>query len=101
MQKPTRHILVCGSFRAQGSPQGICNKKGAVSLLQYLESELTDRGMDDCMVSMTGCLKVCDRGPAMVVYPENIWYGGLSESKIDEILDAMEAGTIKQEYVIT
>lgn len=101
MQKPERHILVCGSFRAQGSPQGVCHKKGAISLIQYLETELSDRGMDDVMVSMTGCLKVCDRGPAMVIYPDNIWYGGLDESRIDEILDALENNETVEEYTIT
>ncbi|MFP4014029.1 MAG: (2Fe-2S) ferredoxin domain-containing protein [Chitinispirillaceae bacterium] len=101
MQKPGRHILVCGSFRAQGSPQGVCHKKGAISLIQYLQTELSDRGMDDVMVSMTGCLKVCDRGPAMVIYPDNVWYGGLDESKIDEILDALENDETVENYLIT
>jgi len=101
MRKPEHHILVCGSFRAQGAPQGVCSKKGAVSLLQYLESELSDRGMDGYMVSLTGCLKVCDRGPAMVIYPENHWYGNLDQTKIDAILDALGNGSVAQEHLIT
>jgi NADH:ubiquinone oxidoreductase subunit E len=74
MEKPEHHILVCASFRASGEPQGVCHKKGSTGFLPYIEGEILDRGMD-AMVSSTGCLKVCDRGPAMVVYPENIWYG--------------------------
>ena len=51
--------------------------------------------MDGIMVSATGCLKVCDRGPAMVVYPDNVWYGGInSEDDLDAILDAMEEGDV-------
>ena len=77
MQKPKHHIFVCGSFRANGAPQGVCNKKSSMQLLQYLEQELADRGLSDVVVSSTGCLKVCDRGPAMVIYPGElvVWRG--------------------------
>lgn len=101
MKKPKHHIFVCASFRMSGSPQGVCNKKGAGSLLQYLEGELSDRGMDDVAVSMTGCLKLCDRGPVMAVYPENYWYGNVTENKIDEILDALSEGKSVNEYIIS
>lgn len=99
MKKPTYHIFVCNSFRLSGEPQGVCNKKGAPSLLQYLEEEIVDRGLD-AMVSSTGCLKVCDRGPAMVIYPNNFWYGEVTEDVIDEILDALENGDTVEEYLI-
>ncbi len=99
MHKPKYHILVCNSFRMSGEPQGICNKKGAPSLMQYLEEEILDRGLD-AIVSSTGCLKVCDRGPAMVVYPHNFWYGGINESVIDTILDALENDEPAEEYLI-
>lgn len=100
MEKPDYHFFVCNSFRAGGEPQGICYKKGSVDLLLYLEAELADRGMS-ALVSSTGCLKVCDRGPAMVVYPQGDWYGSLSEEAIDEILDAMEEGTQAESYLLT
>ena len=38
MQKPSYHIFVCNSFRIGGDPQGVCNRKDAVNLLQVLES---------------------------------------------------------------
>jgi (2Fe-2S) ferredoxin len=57
--------------------------------------------MAEVSVTATGCLKACDRGPIMVVYPENNWYGGVdSEEAIDAILDAMEAGGVAEEYVL-
>ncbi|MCB2187189.1 MAG: (2Fe-2S) ferredoxin domain-containing protein [Deltaproteobacteria bacterium] len=91
MEKPAHTILVCGSFRAGGEPQGICHKKNG-GLLGYLESEVSDRGLD-ALVTATSCLKLCDHGPALVVQPQNWWYGGVaSEEDIDEILDALEEG---------
>lgn len=101
MKKPSHHVFVCASFRMTGEPQGVCHKKGAGQLLQYLESELSDRGLGDVVVSTTGCLKVCDRGPAMVVYPENWWFGRIdSEEAIDAVIDSIESGTPAADYVI-
>ncbi len=91
MEKPDYHFIVCNSFRMTGDPQGICNKKGAPDLLQFLENEILDRGING-MVTSAGCLKVCDRGPAMVVYPQARWYGAVTEDRLDEILDAIEDG---------
>ncbi len=99
MNKPQHHILVCNSFRLSGEPQGVCNKKGAVTLLQYLEEEIVDRGLD-AQVSATGCLKVCDRGPAMVIYPSGYWYGDVTEEKIDQILDALEEDSAVEKYLM-
>lgn len=101
MQKPKHHIFVCASFRASGDPQGICHKKGAAGFLPYIENEILDRGLEDVVVSSTGCLKACDHGPVMAVYPENIWYANVeSEDAVDEILDALEDGGVAEEYVL-
>ena len=101
MKKPEHHIFVCGSFRASGDSQGVCSKKGSSGLMQYIENELSDRGLSNVAVSGTGCLKVCDRGPAMVIYPGNWWYGRVdSESVIDEILDALESGEPAEKYIL-
>ena len=97
--KPRYHILVCSSFRVSGEPQGICHRKGASDLLSYLESECTDRGLD-ALVSSTGCLKVCEKGPIVVIYPGSpdsdlehpLWYGEVDEVRCDAILDALEEG---------
>jgi len=100
MEKVEYHFFVCSSFRASGEPQGVCHKAGAINLLQYLENEIIDRGISAAVTS-TGCLKVCDRGPAMVVYPSGDWYGNLNEEAIDAILDAIEDGKKADEYLIS
>lgn len=100
MEKPTYHLLVCASFRVAGEPKGICNKKGSVNLVQYIEQEILDRGMD-ALISTTGCLKQCEKGPVMVVYPNADWYGGVeSEDIVDEILDAIEDGGQAESYLL-
>lgn len=99
MKKPEYHIFVCNSFRLTGEPQGVCNKKGAPGLLQYIESEIIDRGLD-AMVSSTGCLKMCEKGPVMIIYPNNYWYGEVTEEAVDNILDALEDGRAVEDHLI-
>jgi (2Fe-2S) ferredoxin len=89
MQKPQYHFFLCNSFRVNGDPQGSCNRKGSSRLLQCLQEEITDRGID-AIVSTTSCLNVCEKGPVLVIYPQAWWYHKLTEGKIAEILDALE-----------
>ncbi len=101
MEKPDFHIFVCNSFRVSGEAQGVCNKQGAANFLPYLEEEILERGLN-AQVTACGCLKVCDRGPALVVYPNNYWYGNIdSEDKLDEILDALEKGGAAEDLLIS
>jgi (2Fe-2S) ferredoxin len=44
------------------------------------------------MISSTGCMNVCDSGPVMVVYPENIWYKQATVQTAEAILDSLEGG---------
>ncbi len=100
MDKPSIHIFVCASFRADGEAKGVCNKKGSVALLPYIENEILDRGMD-AQITSTGCMKACDYGPVMVVHPSGDWYGKVeSEDIVDEILDAIEDGEKAESYLI-
>ena len=100
MKKPSYHILVCSSYRNSGEALGVCSRKGAGGLIQYFMEEAADRGID-AVVSGTGCLNLCDKGPVIVVHPQNIWYGGITtESQVDEILDALEEERVEEKYLI-
>ncbi|WP_321286459.1 (2Fe-2S) ferredoxin domain-containing protein [uncultured Sunxiuqinia sp.] len=99
MKKPEYHILVCNSYRVAGDAKGFCNKTGASDFIPYIMEECNDRGIDVAVTS-TACLNVCSQGPVMVVQPLNLWYGGITEERIDEILDALEEGESVEEYLI-
>lgn len=99
MEKPKHHVLVCASFRMKGEPKGVCHK-ASVELMQHMEQEILDRGLDILMTS-TGCMKQCERGPVMVVYPEAWWFGKVeSTDDIDEILDALEEGEACEKFLL-
>ncbi|HEX7714587.1 MAG TPA: (2Fe-2S) ferredoxin domain-containing protein [Bacillota bacterium] len=101
MQRPVHHIMICSSSRFNGEPKGICRNKNAAELIQYLEEALSERGMDQVLVTNTGCMKLCDRGPIMVIYPEGYWYGGVDQAAIDRILDALSTGGSVKELLLT
>jgi (2Fe-2S) ferredoxin len=92
MSKPLHHIFVCGSFRPGGAA-GVCHKKESSQILQHLTMEVQDRGLDDVMVSSTGCLNLCDSGVVMVVYPHGLWYKEATIQTAEAILDSLENKT--------
>ena len=99
MQKPDYHILVCASFRGLEA-KGKCIKKDSMQLISYLEQELVDRDLN-AVVSSTGCLKLCEEGPVLVVYPQAYWYGNVTdETVVDQILDALEDGKPAEGYLL-
>jgi (2Fe-2S) ferredoxin len=100
MKIPKKHIFVCGSFR-RGTPQGVCHKKESARLLEFFEQEINDREMDGVMVSSTGCLQICDEGPVVVVYPQNVWYGKVTEQGAEAILDALENNSVAEDFVLS
>ncbi len=52
-------------------------------------------------MSTTSCLNVCEKGPILVVYPQEWWYFDLTEERIDQILDALETGQPVPELLMT
>lgn len=99
MQKPDYHLFVCASFRGTEA-KGKCIKKDSMQLISYLETEVSDRGMN-AMVSSTGCLNLCEEGPVMVLYPQGYWYAGITSTEdLDEILDALEKGEPAKDKLI-
>ena len=41
----------------------------------------------DIRINTSGCLGQCEHGPALVVYPQGIWYGNVQPSDLNEILN--------------
>ena len=50
--------------------------------------------------SKVDCLRVCERGPIAVVYPDGTWYRGVTEEVLDRIIDEhLVGGKPVEEYV--
>jgi len=76
-----RHVFVCTS--GETCPvQGDTEKY--VKILRAGVQNANRQG--DVRVNKSGCFSQCGHGPMIVVYPENVWYAGVRESDLDEIL---------------
>jgi len=88
MNKPKYHIFVCTSSRSNGQQKGFCHTKQGVDVVDCFREEIEERGLGDSVfVSNTGCFGICEKGPVIVVYPENVWYGQVSPDDVEEIME--------------
>jgi (2Fe-2S) ferredoxin len=82
------HIFVCTNERDAGNPKGDCKSKGSEKIRDYLKTEVAKRGLKGRVrANAAGCLDQCDRGVAVVVYPEAVWYTLKSVEEAKEVLE--------------
>jgi len=83
-----RHVFVCINERAADNPKGCCKLKGGNDVRDRLKAELSSRGLQKIIrANNAGCLDQCEHGVTVVVYPEQVWYGGVTEADIPEIVE--------------
>jgi len=83
-----RHVFVCINERPADHPKGCCKAKGGVEVRDRLKDELGKRGISKLVrANNAGCLDQCERGVSVVVYPEQVWYGGVTVDDIPELVD--------------
>lgn len=88
MNRPKFHIFVCTSSRPNGQQKGFCHTRSSVEIVTTFMEEIEERGLGgEVMVSNTGCFALCEKGPIVVVYPDNIWYGGVTLDDVEKIMD--------------
>ena len=66
---------------------------GQAKLQKLFKLKLAERGLKGRVrANQSGCLDQCEHGPNIVVYPEAVWYGGVTEADVDEIIDSHIVG---------
>lgn len=102
MVSPKYHIFVCTSCRTNGVQKGFCCQKDSIKVIEKFMEEIEERDLSgECMVNNTGCFGICSRGPIAVVYPQGVWYGGLTQEAVVEIMEKhIEGGEIAEKYRI-
>jgi len=81
-----RHVFVCthGEY---------CPFDGSVEVHRTLKEGVAARGLKGRVrVNKAGCFDQCGNGPMVVIYPDNVWYGGVTLDKAGRILDEHIAG---------
>jgi len=76
-----RHVFVCTSGET-------CPEQGNTeNYVKVLRAAVQKAGRQvDIRINKAGCFSQCGNGPMIVVYPENVWYAGVKESDLDEII---------------
>ncbi|PKM47772.1 MAG: 2Fe-2S ferredoxin [Firmicutes bacterium HGW-Firmicutes-8] len=88
MNNPKYHIFVCGSFRSNGRQKGFCHSKASLEIMETFLEEVEERGLSGkVLVTNTGCLGICEKGPIVIIYPDNVWYGSVKPGDVEEIMD--------------
>lgn len=79
------HVFICDQKKAEGIPS--CSAGGSGAVHEVLLREVARQGMiDEVQITTCGSLGLCEHGPNMVVYPEGIWYCGVSPDDVPEIV---------------
>ncbi|MBI2825868.1 MAG: (2Fe-2S) ferredoxin domain-containing protein [Planctomycetia bacterium] len=84
----TSHIFVCCNTREPGHSRGCCNPDGSEALRNCFVAELKKRNLGPLVrANRSGCLDQCEYGPTVVIYPQQIWYGGVRLEDVPRIID--------------
>ncbi|MDP9119839.1 MAG: (2Fe-2S) ferredoxin domain-containing protein [Acidobacteriota bacterium] len=93
MPKPLVQILVCLNERPREAAKPSCACRGSLAVYHRLKDRVKELGLrDQVMVTRTGCLKHCSQGTTVTVWPYNLWYRGVTEADVEEILNVTVLG---------
>jgi len=80
MSNVRSHVLVCAGAG--------CVASGALELSAAIQAALQKHGIEDeVSVVETGCLGPCAAGPVAVVYPDGVFYQGITASDAEEVVE--------------
>jgi (2Fe-2S) ferredoxin len=97
MEAYSRHVMICTGSYCSPSRSG----RALYSLLaSLLQREGLLFGPTRVKRSEAPCLGVCSAGPILVVYPEGIWYSGVSPALLQRIVvEHLKEGRVVEDAV--
>jgi (2Fe-2S) ferredoxin len=88
-----KHVLVCTASH--------CAQKGANDVAGRLRLDVIRRGLDaEILVNNCGTIDLCDIGPNIVVYPDNVIYRGVTVKDIPEIVEHLRGGPVVERLLL-
>ncbi len=97
MEPYSRHVIVCTG--------GFCSPERRGRELYFFLAALLERegllfGPSRVKRGETPCLGVCETGPVLVVYPDGVWYAGVTLELLERIVvEHLKGGQVVEEAV--
>ena len=86
--KYNKHIFICINERPECSSKGDCCSVGGKEIrMRFVELINKYELKSKVRANKSGCLDVCEMGPAIVIYPLGVWYTNFELSDVDEIFE--------------
>jgi (2Fe-2S) ferredoxin len=83
------HVFICGKTR--DGLRKSCGDVNPGQLKALLKTAVAERGWKGRVrISDSGCLGLCDNGPNVIIYPQKIWFPGVTPSDAPAILYQLE-----------
>lgn len=101
MPRFEKHIFICENVREPGDPKGCCSEKGSKTIRELFKKRLKELGLGGKVrANSSGCLDACAFGPSIVVYPGQVWYGGVKPEDVEEIIQSHIIKNIVVEHLL-
>ena len=100
----SHHLLLC----ATASKAKCCDPAVGAESWNKLKELVKQLGLDNpgraegvVLRSKADCLRICEQGPVLLIWPDGCWYGGVTPERLEAILRRhVMAGEPIEEWLI-